>query len=141
MIALRIKQPDRQRPWTGPGSIKVTGHQLPVYSVVGGIGTGIAFIVVNVLNVTTLIAGSIWLVVGVVSYVLYRRNQGLSLTQTTKVVMPKPIVEHEVEYPEAVNTAIKLAAPGRRAIHVLVTITVPASAPVDAAMLDRSSRV
>ncbi len=147
VIALRVKQPDKERPWTGPGSIKVRGHRLPVYSIFGGLGTGIAFVVVNVLNITTLIAGAVWLAVGVASYVLYRRNQGLSLTETTKIVMPKPIVEHEVEYqsvlvafedgqysPEAVNTAVKLAAPRRRGIHVLVTITVPANAPIDADM-------
>ena len=29
---------------------------------------------------------------------LYRRNQGLSLTQTAKDRDPKPVVEHEVEY-------------------------------------------
>ena len=87
----------------------------------------------------------VWLTSGVDGYVLYRRNQGLSLTETTKVVMPKPIVEHEVEYEsvlvafedgqysgEAVSTAAKLAARRRRGIHVLVTITVPANAPIDA---------
>ena len=53
--------------------------------------------------------------------------------------MPKPAVEHEVEYesvlvafedgnfsPEAVATAARLAARRRRGIHVLVTITRPA---------------
>ncbi|MGI9081030.1 MAG: amino acid permease [Thermoleophilaceae bacterium] len=153
VIALRIKQPDKERPWTGPGSIKVGGHRLPLYSIVGGLGTGIAFIVVNVLNITTLIAGAVWLAVGIASYVLYRRNQGLSLTQTTKVVMPKAIVEHEVEYqsvllafenglysPEAVNTAVKLAARRRRGIHVLVTITVPANAPIDAVMPEAEAK-
>ncbi|MBA2440027.1 MAG: amino acid permease [Thermoleophilaceae bacterium] len=153
VIALRIKQPDKERPWTGPGSIKIGGHRLPLYSIVGGLGTGIAFIVVNVLNITTLIAGAVWLAVGIASYVLYRRNQGLSLTQTTKVVMPKAIVEHEVEYqsvllafenglysPEAVNTAVKLAARRRRGIHVLVTITVPANAPIDAVMPEAEAK-
>ncbi|MEJ7715810.1 MAG: hypothetical protein WKF40_08985 [Thermoleophilaceae bacterium] len=98
--------------------------------------------VVNVLNITTLIAGSVWLAVGVASYVAYRRNQGLSLTQTTKVVLPQPIVEHEVEYEsvvvafedghysgEAIAMAVRLAARRRRGIHVLVTINVPANAP------------
>ena len=153
VIALRIKQPDKERPWTGPGSIKVRGHSLPLYAIFGGLGTGIAFVVINVLNTTTLIAGSVWLAVGIASYVLYRRNQGLSLTQTTKIVMPKAIVEHEVEYqsvlvafedglysPEAVNTAVKLAARRRRGIHVLVTITVPANAPIDAVMPEAEAK-
>jgi len=147
VVTLRIKRPDAERPWRGPGSIGVRGYSLPLYGLVGGLGTGIAFVVVNVLNMVTLIAGTIWLAIGSAAYVIYRRNQGLSLTQTTKVVVPKPIVEHEVEYEsvlvafedgaysaEAISTAWKLAARRRRGIHVLVTITVPANAPIDAAM-------
>jgi len=147
VIKLRISEPDKERPWKGRGSIRIKGHELPLYAIFGGIGTGIAFIVVNALNMATLITGTIWLAVGVASYVLYRRNQGLSLTQTAKIVVPKPVVEHEVEYEsvlvafedslfseEAIATAAKLAARRRRGIHVLVTITVPANLPIDASM-------
>jgi APA family basic amino acid/polyamine antiporter len=110
-------------------------------------------VVVTVLNVSTLIAGTVWLTLGIATYVLYRRNQGLSLTQTTKIVMPKAIVEREVEYksvlvafedgqysPQAVATAVKLAATRRRGIHVLVTISVPASLPIDAALPELERR-
>ena len=147
VVKLRITRPDAERPWVGPGSIRIRGRSLPLYALVGGTGTAIAFVVVNVLAFSTFVAGTIWLAVGVTSYVLYRRNQGLSLTETTKVVMPKPIVEHEVEYEsvlvafedgrfsgDAVSTAAKLAARRRRGIHVLVTITVPANAPISASM-------
>ena len=153
VIKLRISEPDHERPWKGRGSIRIRGHDLPLYAIFGGIGTGIAFVVVNVLNLATLITGTIWLVVGVASYVLYRRNQGLSLTQTAKIVVPKPVVEHEVEYEsvlvafedghyseEAIATAAKLAAQRRRGIHVLVTITVPANLPIDASMPDQEAR-
>ncbi len=147
VLRLRITEPDLERPWKGRGAIRFRGYELPLYAILGGLGTGIAFVVVNVLNTTTLIVGMVWLVGGVASYVLYRRNQGLSLTQTTKIVVPKPVVEHEVEYEsvlvafedalyssEAIATAAKLAARRRRGIHVLVTITVPANLPVDASM-------
>jgi APA family basic amino acid/polyamine antiporter len=85
--------------------------------------------------------------------VLYRRHLGLSLTETHKIVLPKPAVEHEVEYesilvafedanyaPEAVVTAVRLAARRRRGIHVLVTITVPPNVPIDAQMPELESR-
>jgi len=153
VVTMRVKQPDVERPWKGRGNIRVRGHELPLYSLLGGLGTGIAFVVVNVLNITTLIAGSVWLAVGVASYVAYRRNQGLSLTQTTKVVLPQPIVEHEVEYEsvvvafedghysgEAIAMAVRLAARRRRGIHVLVTINVPANAPIDASMPDAEAQ-
>jgi APA family basic amino acid/polyamine antiporter len=147
VIKLRAKEPDRERPYRGPGPRAVRGRQLPLFAVAGGLGTGIAWVVVTVLNVSTLVFGAIWLAVGIATYVLYRRNQGLSLTRTTKVVMPRPIVEREVEYesvlvaieddeysPEAVSTAVKLAARRRRGIHVLVLITVPTTSPIGASM-------
>ena len=153
VVKLRISHPDVERPWRGPGSVRIRGRSLPIYALLGGTGTGIAFVVVNVLNVTTLIAGTAWLASGVTAYVLYRRRQGLSLTETTKVVMPKVVVEHEVEYQSvlvafeggdysgaAVSTAAKLAARRRRGIHVLVTITVPANAPIDASMPEAEAK-
>jgi APA family basic amino acid/polyamine antiporter len=153
VIALRIKEPDRERPYRGPGTIRVRGRELPAFALFGTLGTGSAFVVVTALNLSTLISGVVWLSIGIATYVVYRRRQGLTLTQTAKVVLPKPAVEHEVEYesilvafedghyaPEAVSTARKLAAPRRRGIHVLVTITVPASAPLDAAMPKEEQR-
>jgi basic amino acid/polyamine antiporter, APA family len=147
VIALRLKEPDRPRPYRGPGQLRIGGRELPAFALFGAFGTGTAWIVVTALNFTTLVAGTIWLAIGIATYVGYRRRHGLSLTQTAKVVVPKPIVEHEVEYesilvafeddeysPQAVSTAAKLASFRRRGIHVLVTITVPSSAPIDAAM-------
>jgi basic amino acid/polyamine antiporter, APA family len=145
VIALRLREPDRERPWRGPGQIRIAGRQIPMFAVAGGFGTASAWVVVTVLNASTAVAGAVWLAIGISTYVLYRRRQGLSLTQTAKIVIPQPIVEHEVEYdsilvafeddhyePEAVATAAKLAARRRRGIHVLVLITVPTTSPIDA---------
>jgi APA family basic amino acid/polyamine antiporter len=153
VIALRIKEPDRERPYRGRGNVTVRGVELPLTAVVGGLGTGAAFIAVTVLNLETLITGVAWLLLGMGAYVLYRRRQGLMLGETRKIVAPAPIVEHEVEYesvlvafedghysPEAVSTAVKLAARRRRGIHVLVTITVPANAPIDAVMPEAEAK-
>ena len=152
VIALRIKQPDHERPWRGPGNVRIKGHSIPLFAVFGGIGTALAWIVVSVLNLGTLLAGTIWLAIGMTLYVFYRRNQGLTLTQTVKAVQPIPIVEHEVEYEsilvvvedghysaEVVATAGKLAARRRRGIHVLATITVPNNAPIDASLPEQEA--
>jgi basic amino acid/polyamine antiporter, APA family len=153
VISLRIRKPEAERPWRGPLPLRVRGRELPLFAVIGGLGTGIAFVVVTVLNVETLVAGAIWLMIGIATYVFFRRRQGLSLTETHKVVMPKPVVEHEVEYEsvlvafedgdfshEAVATAVRLAARRRRGIHVLVTITVPTGSPIDAVMPEEEAR-
>jgi basic amino acid/polyamine antiporter, APA family len=145
LIALRIKLPDSKRPYTAPGSITLGGNKIPVFAVLGATGTLLALVVVTVLDTAVLVSGPVWMAVGLTTYVLYRRRQGLSLTQTTKIVLPKPAVEHEVEYESVlvafeddqyarhvVTTAAKLAARRRRGIHVLVTITVPSTSPIDA---------
>jgi APA family basic amino acid/polyamine antiporter len=153
VIGLRIKDPGHERPYRGPGSIRIRGRELPLFALVGGLGTAIAFVVVVALNVETLIAGTAWMAGGLAIYVAYRRRQGLSLVDTTKIVLPKPAVEHEVEYEsilvafedgqysrEAVATAAKLAARRRRGIHVLATITVPQTAPIDADLPEQERR-
>src|SRR6202008_1676072 len=90
VIALRLKKPDVERPWKGPGNLRLPGgRELPLFAVFGGIGTGIAFVVFAVLDVRALVSGAIWLSLGIVVYILYRRRQGLPLTQTHKIVSPK----------------------------------------------------
>jgi APA family basic amino acid/polyamine antiporter len=146
VIRLRMKQPDAERPYRGPGEVwGGRGRKLPLFAVFGGIGTGLAWVVVTVLNVTTLIFGTAWLVIGISSYVLYRRSLGLDLRETKKAELIKSAVEHEVEYesvlvafedtdysPDAVATAVKLAARRRRGVHIVVMITVPNHLPIDA---------
>jgi APA family basic amino acid/polyamine antiporter len=153
VATLRVKRPDIERPWKPPFTIKVRGRELPLTAVLGGLGTGIALVVATVLDVRVLISGVGWMAIGVTLYIVYRRRQGLSLTETHKIVTPKPAVEHEVEYesilvafeddhysPEAVSTAVRLAARRRRGIHVLVTITVPPNSPIDASMPEAEAK-
>jgi APA family basic amino acid/polyamine antiporter len=150
---LRFKHPEIERPWKSPFALRLRGREIPLLAVLGGVGTGIAFVVVTVLDVRVLISGVVWLSIGITGYVLYRRAQRLPLTETRKVVLPKPAVEHEVEYESvlvafedgrysagAVDTAARLAARRRRGIHILVTITVPANTPIDASMPEQEAR-
>jgi len=149
VIRLRSKYPDAERPWKGRGNIRIRGVDYPFYAMFGVVGTGLAWIVVTVLNLTTLVVGFFWLVLGITTYILYRRHLGLSLTETRKAELIKSAVEHEVEYEsvlvafedqeysaDAVATAVKLAARRRRGVHVVVLITVPNHLPIDAVMPD-----
>jgi basic amino acid/polyamine antiporter, APA family len=153
LIRLRMTHSEVERPWRSPGGIPFKGYTLPALAIFGGIGTGTALIVATALDVRVLVSGLVWLALGIVVYVVYRRRQGLSLTETVKIVTPAPAVEHEVEYqsvlvafednhfsPEAVATAVRLAAIRRRGIHVLVTITVPPNSPIDAPLPEQESR-
>ena len=149
VIRLRVSQPGETRPYRSPGHLRWRGHDLPPFAVLGLAGTSLSFVVVSALDVTVAVAGAVWLALGIAGFVVYRRRQGLDLTTTTKVAVPKPVVEHEAEYEsvlvaleggaqarQAVATAAKLAARRRRGIHVLVTITVPQTSPIDAPLPD-----
>jgi APA family basic amino acid/polyamine antiporter len=151
VIRLRWASPDARRPWRGPGNINLKGgRSIPLFAVFGGIGTGLAFVVVTGLHLDVALAGITWLALGCLIYPIYRKRQGLDLTTTTKVAVQRPVVEHEAEYESvlvaidagqpypkgAIATAAKVAARRRRGIHVLVYIAVPQSAPIDARMPD-----
>src|SRR5437763_12274493 len=96
---LRFREPDHPRPYRGPGRIPIgKGRELPLFAVLGGMGTGMAFVVVTFLHLDVAAAGTGWLCLGVLVYVVYRRRQGLDLTTTTKVAVPRPVTEAEAEY-------------------------------------------
>jgi APA family basic amino acid/polyamine antiporter len=152
VIRLRVSKPDVPRPYRGPMNVQVRGIDVPLFAVLGVIGTALSFAVVTFLHVDVAIAGIGWLAVGCAFYPWYRHRHGLNLTETVSVAVPKPVVAHEAEYesvlvaldprtysPGAVATAVRMAARRRRGIHVLVPIVVPASSPIDASMPEQES--
>ncbi len=150
VIRLRQRYPDKEREWKPPGNVRVFGFDLPLTAVFGGFGTFAAWIVVMALNPRTLVIGAIWMALGITIYLLYRRSQGLSPSQTHKVLLPEPLGVEEVEYKsvlvafeddepfseQTMVTAVKLAAKRRRAIHVISVVTVPSHLPLDASLGD-----
>jgi len=153
VIQLRRVKAEVERPWKPPANFRVFGVEVPLSAVLGGLGTFIAWLVVMALNPRTLVVGLGWMALGIVVYVLYRRNQGLPLTETVKVVLPEPLGVEEVEYrsilvafedeetlsPEMVATAVKLASKRRRGIHVHSMMTVPTNLPLNAEMPEREA--
>ncbi len=152
VIRMRMTEPDRERPYRGPGTLRVAGRELPGFAVFGGAATMLSFVVVTALNPIVAAAGAIWLTLGIAIYAIYRRRHGLDLVTTAKIVVPQPVTATEAEYesvlvalevdhftPQIVATAAKLAARGGRGIYVIVTITVPQSSPLDAELPEREA--
>jgi APA family basic amino acid/polyamine antiporter len=152
LIRLRVTRPDVPRPYRSPGHLRVRGHDLPPYAILGLSGTVLSFIVISVLDLTIAGAGGGWLALGIVVYIAYRRRQGLDLVSTHKVAIPEPVVDHEAEYDSVLvpfvdgsydehvmATAVKLAARKRRGIHVLSMVTVPNALTIDAGMPDEEA--
>lgn len=147
VIRLRKVEANFDRPYRGPGNIRIRGVSWPIFAVVGGLGTAIAFVVVVALHPAVAMAGVGWMVVGLIVYPLYRRSQGLDLTSTHKIATPEAVVDHEAEYESvivallglrysegAMATAATVAAKRRRGIYLMVPIVVPQSSPIGARM-------
>jgi APA family basic amino acid/polyamine antiporter len=103
IIALRIKEPDRERPYRAPWNIRIRGKLIPLTAVIGGLGTFTAWISVLALHVDARYVGSAWMVIGLLGYVYYRRSQGLDLTSRHKIERrERPPFFVELEYHSAI---------------------------------------
>jgi APA family basic amino acid/polyamine antiporter len=78
IIALRVKDPDRERPYRAPWGIRIRGYDIPVTAVIGGLGTAAAWVAVTVLHSEARVVGIPWMIVGMAGYFYYRRRQRLS---------------------------------------------------------------
>ena len=102
IVALRIKEPDRDRPYTMPGNVRIRGRSIPITAVIGGIGTFLAWVAVVALHPEAKYVGIPWMVVGMIGYVAYRKRSGLSLSRSVAVVHPeRPVDFHELGYSTA----------------------------------------
>jgi APA family basic amino acid/polyamine antiporter len=153
LVQLRRRKSSEERPWKPPLNFRAFGTEIPLSAVLGGLGTFAAWIVVMALNPRTLAVGLGWMALGIILYVLYRRNQRLPLTETVKVLLPEPLGVEEIEYrsvlvafeddepfsEKMVATAVKLASKRRRGIHIHAMLTVPTNLPIDAELRDREA--
>jgi APA family basic amino acid/polyamine antiporter len=99
VIALRIKDPDRERPYRMPGNVAIRGRQIPLTAVVGGAGTAAAWVAVVALHGEARLIGIPWMALGLVGYIVYRRRQGLDLSTPYAIARPvRPADFHELAY-------------------------------------------
>jgi APA family basic amino acid/polyamine antiporter len=85
VVVLRVKDPDRERPYRMPWNVLIKGAQIPMTAVIGAVGTFAAWIAVVALHPEARTVGLPWMVLGVVGYVIYRRRQGLDLYSTHRI--------------------------------------------------------
>ncbi len=103
IIALRVKDPDRERPYRVGVGIPFRGVRIPISAVIGGLGTGAAWISVMALHVDARYVGTGWMIFGTVGYVIYRRREGMDLVSHYKIPhRERPSFFRELEYRSAI---------------------------------------
>jgi basic amino acid/polyamine antiporter, APA family len=131
-------------------NLRVGRFDIPLFAVIGGLGTAVAWGVVVVQYPPARFAGLGWLAAGLVFYWAYRRRVvKLPLTETTRapalVLGPSLAVEYRTiivpvvrtgESEEALVAAARLAAERGATVAVINVIEVPLSLPLDARLHD-----
>src|SRR5262249_28142299 len=72
VTALRIRGRGEELQWRAPLNVRFRGIDWPLFAILGGLGTGIAWLVVIVQDAPTRYAGLAWLAIGFIFYPLYR---------------------------------------------------------------------
>jgi APA family basic amino acid/polyamine antiporter len=144
VIRLRVKEPDRPRPYRGPGTLRIAGRELPLFAVLGGLSTALAFVTVTILHLAVAIAGVFWLAFGIVLYVVYRRRHGLDLRTTARAPRhERPPDFEQLEYKtalvpifgddvsaSALNSAAKLIG-SEGVVYAVYVLLVPSQLSLD----------
>ncbi len=155
IIRLRVRDPDRRRPFKIPMGIPWRGAELPLPAIVAAILSGLAFVSVLVYHDIARLVGGGWMVFGLIFYVVYRKVfEGTTLTKRVTVserALTKQVPEIEFRNilvpvfgteldDDIVATAGRLAAAEQEEsdeeddarLEVIYVIEVPLTLPLDA---------
>jgi APA family basic amino acid/polyamine antiporter len=158
IISLRYREPDRERFYSVPFSVRFRGGSLPLPAVVGAVLSAAAWVSVVITHAGARYVGFGWMAFGLVTYVVYRRTQGKSILK--RVMVPEAALKlerDELEYgsilvpltgtpldDDMIQTAGRLAGeetdPGLdhagSTIEALWIFEVPMALPIDARLPD-----
>ena len=154
IIRLRVKAPDKERPFRIPLGIPWRGVELPLPAIVAAIVSGLAFVSVLAYHETARWVGIGWMAFGLIFYVVYRKVfEGTTLTKRVSVpehALTKQVPEVEFSKilvpvfgtrfdDDIVATAGRLAAAEQEEkgesesrLEVVYVIEVPLTLPLDA---------
>ena len=161
VVALRFREPDRDRAYSVPWSIGVAGARVPVPAVVGALASGAGWLALLVFHTGARYVGLAWLLSGLLLYVVYRKTQQKPLLR--RVTIPERALRYEALEPEfgsilvpilgtaldddIVQTAGRLAGETRddvgekgAVIEAIWVFEIPLALPVDAPLPDAQVR-
>jgi APA family basic amino acid/polyamine antiporter len=144
VIKLRIAEPELARPFRAPFNVVIRGVQLPLPALVGAVATFVVWIVALATHPAARYGGPIWLVIGLVVFVIVRLSHGEGLLERVRAPDELPVSSaldvHRILVPmklgiigeEMVATAVKLAAEHGASVEALHVIRVDLSNAIDA---------
>jgi basic amino acid/polyamine antiporter, APA family len=157
VIALRFREPDRERAFTMPLSVQWNGASVPLPAVLGALLAAAGLVAVLIYHTGARYVGIGWLLAGLTLYVIYRKTEQKPLLR--RVTIPERALRHEALEPEfgsilvpvfgnaldddIIQTAGRLAGETRddldeegATIEAIWVFEMPMSLPLDAPLPD-----
>jgi APA family basic amino acid/polyamine antiporter len=138
VVKMRYSEPDRERPYSTPFSVRVRGGELPLLAVIGAVVCSVGWVATIVVHHTARYVGIGWMAAGILLYVIYRRADETSLLQRVTVPVEALRAEH---LPERDYGSILVPLCGTRLDEDIVQTAalLVAGKPTDTAEIDGST--
>ena len=146
LVALRVRYRDEELVYRARPNLRIGGIDWPLFAIVGGLATGLAWLVVVWEEPLTRYAGLGWIVVGFIVYAIYRRGVlriPMKVTVRAPVLVLGPALQ--IEYrsivvpvtrsaasEEALVAAARLAAERRSRVALVHVLEIPMDLPLTA---------
>ena len=145
IIGLRYRHRDEEIVFRARPNLTLGGVDWPLFAIVGGLATGLAWVVVVIQEPGTRWAGLGWLALGFLGYVIYRRRiLHIPLRETARapalVLGPALTIDYRTivvpvvrsaESEEALVAAARLAADRGSRVAILHVLEIPLDLPLD----------
>jgi basic amino acid/polyamine antiporter, APA family len=160
VVAMRLSDPLRYRPYRMPLGLPIDGARIPLPAVAAAVATAGLWLSILVLDPGPRWLGTAWMLAGAAGYVAYRRRRGLGLGEHARRPLPhapgarapRVAVEfHTILIPantdgadvpaDAVEVAARLAAERGASVVLLAFTVIPLGEELDMELDDLDERV
>jgi APA family basic amino acid/polyamine antiporter len=144
IIAMRIKFPEMERPFKIPLNFKFNGREIPIPMIIDIIFNTIVWLILIAGNSWASFLGFLWIIVGLVLYVVYRKKYKLPVFEEVSIERVVEVAYLPIEYEgilvptvgeldaEMIQAACKMALKDKSNVTALYVIEVPMTLPIDA---------
>jgi APA family basic amino acid/polyamine antiporter len=84
ILSLRARKPELERPFKLRWNIRIKGREMPISAIIGLLATTTIWIIILITQPYCRWIGTIWMVLGLIIYYIYRRKSNLPLTHMPK---------------------------------------------------------
>jgi APA family basic amino acid/polyamine antiporter len=137
ICVLRYREPDRPRPYTMPGGIRLGGGVLPLPAALGALLSGAGLVTVVVLHAGARDVGLAWVAACLLFFVLYRKREGRAVG--ARVMVPEAVLRSRVPQRDFGSILVPLLGGGLDDDLVQTAALLVSSDSTDEAAIDRAT--